>query len=669
MTLAQAFTQKQLELVLALDRVRDAYGDDEDPAAMLHAMLDLLRSRAWFGAQACGIMLLAEDGSVEFVSGSGMFVEQALALCREAVEMVEWGALSDPNALGVRIHLNGHTLGSLVIARETPFTDDELALLKLVETQVDSAVIQARTIWKYRQRNRELQAINEIDRLRDYTPDESDLISGFTGLLIEYFSADLCMMILSHADSGELILRGVIDKSDLPAGVLEAIQTAAGQLTRIQPIPSPREIEGFHLLAAPFFVSGARLGAIVVGRKSEAPFVASEIRLLQAMSSQMDSAIAYSRLNQQLAHRSTELEIIYRIDHIRDQETDFDALLHRVLLELCSAIAGEIGYIMLYDEASEQQLELKAATVDGVLTQPGYFEVIQHYSRLALQKGTLVYHNKIDSAARSIVAVPLILHDRIIGVFGVVNSTRTRGFSSEDRRILTAITSQVDTAVFERLEQRRMRNVLSRSVDPKVLEQLLSNADAHILAGERVVLTVLFGDLRGSTEWTERTDPEELVSTVNRFLGKMTEVIFKHGGTLDKFVGDEVIGLFGSPLYMDDHGHRAARAALEMQQAHQVLQAQLAAEGKELPPMGIGVSSGEVIAGEFGPPIRTAFTAMGRIVNLGSRLCSAAAADQILISQATYDLIRPVCQANPVESRELKGIRTPLTIYELIAMD
>ncbi|MBZ0289471.1 MAG: GAF domain-containing protein, partial [Anaerolineae bacterium] len=593
MTQDTTLAQKQLELVLALDRVRDTFEDDEDPAAMLNAFIDTLRD--WFHAQACGMMLLTADGQdVEWVGGAGMFAPQALILCREAVHLTEWGSLSDPDALGISIVLNGQTLGSLVIARDTPFTAEERTLLDLAESQADSTVIQARTIWKYRQRNRELQAINEIDRLRDFTPEESDLISGFTTLLLEHFQAELCLIILSHVDSGELILRGVIDKNELPASALEAVRTAASRLTQVGSIPTPREIDGFHLLAAPFLVSGERLGAIVVGRNIEHPFAPSEHRLLQAMSDQMDSAIAYSRLNQQLAYRNTELEIIYRIDHIRDQEPDFDTLLYRVLLELCSTIAGEIGYIMLYDEANENPLELKAATVEGVLTQPGYYEVIQQYSRMALDSGTLVYHNRLDSPAHSIVAVPLILHDRIIGVFGVVNSTRTRGFSTEDRRILTAITSQVDTAVFERLEQRRMRNVLSRSVDPKVLEQLLSNADAHILQGERVVLTVLFGELRGSTEWTERTNPEDLVATVNRFLGKMTEVIFKNGGTLDKFVGDEVIGLFGSPLYMDDHAQRAARAALEMQDAHRALQQQIAAEGKELPPMGIGVSSGEV---------------------------------------------------------------------------
>ncbi|HEX2906421.1 MAG TPA: adenylate/guanylate cyclase domain-containing protein, partial [Phototrophicaceae bacterium] len=236
-------------------------------------------------------------------------------------------------------------------------------------------------------------------------------------------------------------------------------------------------------------------------------------------------------------------------------------------------------------------------------------------------------------------------------------------------RILSAITSQADTAIFERLEQRRMRALLSRSVDPKVLERLLQRADTNLLDGERVILTVLFADLRGSTEWAERTQPEELVSTLNTFLGRMTDVIFKYGGTLDKFVGDEVIGLFGTPLKMDDHAYSAACAALEMQLIHQELQAQMAAQGRELPLMGIGISSGEAIAGEFGHPIRSEFTALGRIINLGSRLCGVADGGQVLISQQTYEMVDNLVEADELAIiPQLKGIQQPSRIYQLLGL-
>jgi adenylate cyclase len=660
--------QRELQLVLALDGVRDSFDDDEDPLRMFTAIADLLKT--WFQAQACGIMILTEEGDdIEAVGGAGMFYETTVELCRRATQFDEWSVLTDwrwTNVIGIQINLKNRLLGGVVLARNAPsFDQAELSLLKAAESQIDSSVIQARTVWKFMQRNRQLEAIYEIDRLRDFTASESDLISGFTAILLERFSAELCMIILSHVDSGEMIVRGVVDKHDFPAAMLEEIQKSSSTLESAQSIPTPAGMADFNLLASPLVVAGARLGAIVVGRKTR--FLPSECQLLAAMTTQMDSAIAFSRVSQQLQNRNRELETIYRLDRIRDEEKDFDAMLQQALLELCKIVISEAGYIMLYDDQG-RQLELRSATVEGLLTTPAYYDVIQRFSRMALENSKLVYENKLDGAVRSIIAVPLILNDRIIGVFGAVNSGNSRGFSADDRRILSAITSQVDTAIFERLEQRRMRNVLSRSVDPKVLEHLLARADSHLLSGERVVLTVLFADLRGSTEWAERTVPEQLVESLNIFLGRMTDIIFKHGGTLDKFVGDEVIGLFGSPLFMEDHAVRAARAALEMQAAQDALRQELAAKGRELPPMGVGLSSGEVIAGEFGPPIRTAFTAMGRIVNLGSRLCGAAEAGQIVISQATYDLIQPNCAANLLDTPMLKGIRNPLPVYELVSM-
>src|SRR5690606_17785511 len=258
---------------------------------------------------------------------------------------------------GAPVKLKSLLLGGIVIVRQEPFTEDERALLRLAESQIDSAVIQARTIWKVMQRNRELEAIYEIDHLRDYTTSENDLISGFTSVLLKHFSADLCMIILTHVESGELIVRGVVDKHDLSSDALEQLVQAAKRLEQAQVLPIQHGLANLRFLGAPLAVSGTRLGAVVVGRKND--FRPAEIRLLSAMCSQMDSALAHSRVSQQLAQRTKELEVIYRIDQIRDQEKDFDTMLQKVLHELCRVISGEMGYIMLYDENQEEHLQLK----------------------------------------------------------------------------------------------------------------------------------------------------------------------------------------------------------------------------------------------------------------------------------------------------------------------
>ena len=484
--------QQALQLIQAIDQIRDSQTDDEDPGLMLEAITRLMVMQ--FDATGCGILLLSEDGAgIEHLAQTGLTEDRLRELGQQAMERDGWGPLSaKSDAIGAPMVLNGNRLGSVVLMRPAQsFNETEHSLLEFARTQIDSAIVQARTVWKIIQRNRELEAIHEIDHLRDYTSSEADLISGFTTVLLKYFAAELCMIILSHSDSGQMIVRGVVDKNTLPSAALDEIRQTVATIQQAQNLPSPPEFDQLQLLGAPLLVGGERLGGIVVGRTSG--FQTSDHRLMTAMMRQMDSAIQHSRVQQQLAQRKRELEVIYRIDHMRDRESDFDSLLQQVLQELCNVIASELGYIMLYTDRDEEPLELKAATTDGLLTSPVFARVIEHYSRHALDSGQLIFDNKLEGEGlRSIVAVPLILNQRIIGVFGLINSHHSHGFNSEDRRLLSAITSQVDTAIFERLEQRRMRGLLSRSVDPKVLDYLLQQQEdtSHLLAGERVTISV-----------------------------------------------------------------------------------------------------------------------------------------------------------------------------------
>lgn len=661
--------EQALDLITRLDRVRDRLRDDDDPRGMFQAIVITLREI--FESDACALLLVGEtDDEIEALAVSGLTESRAITLCRqgmalEGIQTINTSPL--PHAVTVQIILDDYPMGSLFLGRHSrPFNEDDQFLLAHAENQIDSAVIQARTLWSLSHRNQELEAIYEIDRLRDRTSNEHDLIAGFNSLVLNRLQASFCLLLLTHADSGEMQVRSLIDRHNVPASALEELRERARRLTIPQVIESPAGTDNLILLAAPFAVAGARLGAIVVGRTI--PYTVPDHRLMHAMMSQMDSAVVYTRIVQQLSQRKRELEIIYRIDRIRDREKDFDGMLQAVLGELAEVVSSEMGYIMLYDQGHDQELELRAHTTNGLVADPDVMQVVQQISRQALMDGYIISSNIPEGKVRSIVAIPLILNDRIIGVFGVVNATNPRGFDHEDKQVLSAITSQIDTAIFERLEQRRMRALLSRSVDPKVLELMLQRASTSVLTGERVVISVLFADLRGSTEWAERTQPEELVVTLNSFLTRMTDVIFKYGGTLDKFVGDEVIGLFGTPLPMPDHAYRAAAAALEMQAIHLELQAEMTHLGRELPFMGIGVSSGEAIAGEFGHPVRSEFTAQGRVMNLGSRLCSAAKGGQVIISHTTYQMAGNLVKVNTLEPLPLKGISNPAPIYELIGV-
>jgi adenylate cyclase len=660
--------ERQLNLILALDKARDAIATETNPAAMFQAIAAHLCTE--FRSEACAIMVMGTTGqTMEYIATEGINSLIAVDLCTQASTHHHPSALETDKwayTLGLQIahdddQADAGILGGMFIARQTdPFDDIDHQLFVVAESQIDSAVFQARRIIQLAQHNRQLEAIAQIDRLRDSETDETALIHAFSSLLDAYFKPDLIMILLRHDDSGEMVLRGLVDRGDLTSEARRAIRALAAGVTAPRAILSPPEIADLGLLCAPLIVNNERLGEVIIGRLER--FRPADTRLIAAMTAQMDSAIAHSRVVNQLKQRTQELETVYKIDRIRDTESDLDTMLQHVLTTLCEVIQAQLGYLMLFSEDAERKLELRATTDGGEIDNAAYFDVIHQVSREALHQANPVYHNGRSGPVRSIVAIPLKLNQEIIGVFGAVNGQREAGFSQADQRILTAITSQVDTAVFERLERRRMRRVLSRSVDPSIIDLLLDRANQGILSGERVTISVVFCDLRNSTEWTERTAAEPLVSTLNQYLAAMTDVIFKYGGTLDKFVGDEVIALFGVPVATSDHANRAIACAQAMRRAHRTLRHQLTAENIELPTLGIGVSTGEAIAGEMGSPNRTDFTAIGHVMNLGARLCAAAQGGQILLCDTTAEDQDATRELQPLTLKGLGEVR----VFELL---
>lgn len=668
--MTETVKEKQLDLLVAMDAARDSVDESSDPMMMFRHIVRVLK--VYFEADAASVLLVdVKTGETELIAAVGMPQQMGVELAREAMKYDNPQSLNNTawkHTLGLRIYIDREKIvaGGIVLARDaSEFSQEMITLIKLAESQIDSAVVQARTMWRLAERHRELEAIYQIDRLRDDAPDEDSLFQSFGKLLSKHFEAEYSQIIVHNLETDEMESRSLICQKDLPSDAFETMLdlTRDIQTTTILPAPPSFGMQ-IELLAAPFIITGRRLGAVIVGR--ERPFQIRDTRLMVAMTSQMDSAIAKNRTTIQLAARTRELEAIYRIDHIRDKTDDFDEMLKAVLLELCSAVKSEMGYLMLYNADKQSPLELKVTTQQDL--PPSYLDMIQRASKEALESEEPVDYANLDGKAKSIIAIPLILNTQIIGVFGAINSVHPHGFTADDARLLSAITSQVDTAVFERLERRRMRQVMSRSVDPKVLEALLKRADDSLLAGERVVISCLFADLRGSTEWAETTEPEEFVMLLNSFLGKMTDTIFKHGGTLDKFVGDEVIALFNTPARMEHHALIASKCAIEMQLVHERLRAEFNKQGKVLPAMGIGISTGEVIAGEFGPPVRTDFTAMGRVMNLGARLCSAAEGNQIVISENTFFDIQDLARVRELEPQVLKGIQRQVKTYELLSV-
>jgi adenylate cyclase len=205
--------------------------------------------------------------------------------------------------------------------------------------------------------------------------------------------------------------------------------------------------------------------------------------------------------------------------------------------------------------------------------------------------------------------------------------------------LYTSMTLQSFTAA--EMERRRTRAMFGRYVSPAVMEELMKNPDLASLGGQRREVTVLFADIRGFTSYSENKPPEEVVSRLNAYLDEMTVVIFRHGGTLDKYLGDGLMAVFGVPLVLDRHAAKAVSCALEMQRAVDKLNEKWQAEGQPPLQIGIGINSGSVLVGNVGSQERMDYTVIGEDVNLASRLESLNKeyGTDIIISGQTRDLL------------------------------
>lgn len=210
-----------------------------------------------------------------------------------------------------------------------------------------------------------------------------------------------------------------------------------------------------------------------------------------------------------------------------------------------------------------------------------------------------------------------------------------------------------------------LRDTISRYVSPNVCEEILRNPQLLQLGGKRQKVTVLFADIWGFTSMSERLSPEMVVEMLNRFFTAMVDIVFEHEGTLDKFIGDNIMAVFGTPLEIDQPAVKAARCALAMQQRLRQMQQEACQIGR----IGIGINTGEVIAGNIGSHRHMDFTVIGDAVNIAARLESLTReldAD-ILIGPETQAEIAPYFSLEACQTITLKGRSEPLPVYRLLA--
>jgi adenylate cyclase len=273
-------------------------------------------------------------------------------------------------------------------------------------------------------------------------------------------------------------------------------------------------------------------------------------------------------------------------------------------------------------------------------------------------------------SVRSAMGAPLMSSDgTVLGLIYVDNLTSTHAFTDEDLEFLIAFSGVAAVAIEngqlgDRLRREAM--VLSnfqRYFAPDLAKQIAEHSEEVKLGGEKRPVVIFFSDIRGFTSMSENMTPESVAKLLGEYFNEMVEIVFRHGGTLDKFIGDAIMALWGAPLASEDDADKAMRAAIDMQRALIPLNEHWKATGQPPIEIGIGINFGEVFAGNIGSEQRMEYTVLGDAVNTASRLCSNAGRGEIIISEHLFNRLK---NPPPTEAREpikVKGKAQPIPIY------
>ena len=284
-------------------------------------------------------------------------------------------------------------------------------------------------------------------------------------------------------------------------------------------------------------------------------------------------------------------------------------------------------------------------------------------------------------AAASRVGTPcaiVIPHGEIYALWGdthkLADPTRVMGWNRSINLTVSPLTDpdggvRGGLVVLEDISQeKRMKTTLYRYMTPSVADRVMALGEDGMMVGERKDVTVLFSDIRGYTALTEQLEAAEVVSMLNEYFETMVEAVFHCEGTLDKFIGDALMAVFGAPLPLSNHAWAAVRSALDMRRRLAAFNADRRLQGQSALRIGIGLSSGEVVSGNIGSHRKMEYTVIGDGVNLSARLESITKeyGCDIVLSEHTYALCAEQVRVRELDLIRVKGKREPVKIYELI---
>jgi adenylate cyclase len=370
---------------------------------------------------------------------------------------------------------------------------------------------------------------------------------------------------------------------------------------------------------------------------------------------------------------SRKLGSVFSLEEIYDQ-------IFEILLQVTPAARG---FIFRKTEQGEFQMAASRTRAPGdadeplPISQTIFEKVARERVSVLLEDAqrdsrSLPSHSILFNRVSSVMAAPIIGRRGLLGIIYADRCDMHESFSSDDLDLLNAVAVQAGIAIdtvttYERLQREAQARInYERFLPQQIVDDILRAPDKVKLGGVRQMVTALFADVRSFTTLSETSQPELIVNLLNRYFTLASEIIFRHGGTLDKYIGDGLLALFGAPLVGERDAIKAVRAAVDLQRSLIDFNRELAAA--QLPPIsvGIGINTGLAIVGYIGSETRLDYTAIGDAINTAARLESNAQPGQIIISESTWQALDDGFTLKPLDNIKLKGKSENLRIAEVI---
>ena len=400
----------------------------------------------------------------------------------------------------------------------------------------------------------------------------------------------------------------------------------------------------------------------------------------------MDQAQGASHLKvkaqTQEERREKKLSLLLEVSKELSKQQELDRLLDKVVDFTFQIMNVDRVSILLLDPKSNELVPRisKSRTGDASAAK----HVPQSIARKAVEERVAILSDNaaaderfkgksiLIQSVRSAMCTPLMGSDqKVLGILYVDNLTATHSFADEDLEFLIAFGGLTAVAIENsQLSERIRREALVRSnferyFSPNIASVIAEQQDAGKLPSQKQPVVIFFSDIRGFTPMSENMSPDDIATLLTEYFTEMVEIVFEHSGTLDKFMGDAIMALWGAPIVHADDADRAMQCALDQLAILEKMNAKWKEQGRPPVAIGIGINFGEVFAGNIGSDRRLEYTVIGDAVNTASRLCSSAGLNEILISEPFYKALKKPPKVEALEPIQVKGKAKKVPVYRV----